>query len=505
MDKHKTHFDILIAGSGFSGTLTALALHQSGFKVGVIERGTHPRFAIGESSTPIADMILRSISEKYDLRWLHNFSRYGSWQRSHPEIVCGIKRGFSYYKHYPGKSFSTNTCHDNELLVAASSSDERSDTNWLRADFDAYLVEKIKAYQIAYWEKSEITGAERINDRWAIQFNHAGEVFSLSCSFFIDATGGGKLAAQLFSVPSVSGDFHTHSFALFSHFENIPRWVSVLESRGISTKDYPYDPDFSALHHLLDEGWAWALRFNNERTSWGFVLDGRVPYLLQMNTEDLWQMLEQKYPDMKLILKDASLSEIPGRVISSGRLQRRLESAYGDGWVAMPHTIGFVDPLFSTGIAYSLAGMERVVEALCAHRDFGGSLAEQLRDYEQAVFAEIRLIDYLVAGAYKAMPYFRLFNAWSMLYFTFTILYERRRMKNLPVNYFLEADKPEVQKMVHTSYEELSRLTGKGFVTEQEEENFTDRIRQIIQPYNTAGLLNPGSKNMYFHTAAALD
>ena len=105
MNNHPNHYDIVIAGSGFTGSITALALHNCGFTVCLIEKGKHPRFAIGESSTPIADMILRSLSTKYDLPWLYDLSRYGSWQQSHPEIVCGIKRGFSYFKHHPGKPF----------------------------------------------------------------------------------------------------------------------------------------------------------------------------------------------------------------------------------------------------------------------------------------------------------------------------------------------------------------------------------------------------------------
>jgi FADH2 O2-dependent halogenase len=104
MPKQDIHeYDIVIAGAGFAGSLMALVLHSMGFKVCLVEKGQHPRFAVGESSTPIADMILRQLSQKYNLPWLKAFSRYGSWQQAHPEIVCGIKRGFSYFKHHPGK------------------------------------------------------------------------------------------------------------------------------------------------------------------------------------------------------------------------------------------------------------------------------------------------------------------------------------------------------------------------------------------------------------------
>ena len=37
--------DILIAGAGFAGALTALILEKRGFSVCLVEKGQHPRFA----------------------------------------------------------------------------------------------------------------------------------------------------------------------------------------------------------------------------------------------------------------------------------------------------------------------------------------------------------------------------------------------------------------------------------------------------------------------------
>ena len=60
-------YDIAVIGAGFAGSLTALGLDRLGYNVILVEKATHPRFAIGESSTPIADMILRDIADRYDL------------------------------------------------------------------------------------------------------------------------------------------------------------------------------------------------------------------------------------------------------------------------------------------------------------------------------------------------------------------------------------------------------------------------------------------------------
>ena len=73
--------DVAIVGSGFAGSLTALALRQRGRRVVLLERGRHPRFAIGESSTPLANLLLEELADRYDLPRIRAFSKWGTWQR----------------------------------------------------------------------------------------------------------------------------------------------------------------------------------------------------------------------------------------------------------------------------------------------------------------------------------------------------------------------------------------------------------------------------------------
>ena len=63
----KIDVDVAIVGSGFGGSLAALGLLKRGRRVALIERGRHPRFAIGESSTPLANLLLEELADRYDL------------------------------------------------------------------------------------------------------------------------------------------------------------------------------------------------------------------------------------------------------------------------------------------------------------------------------------------------------------------------------------------------------------------------------------------------------
>ncbi len=63
----REHGDVAVLGAGFAGSIMAQVLQRIGRTVVLLERGVHPRFAIGESSTPLANLALEEISRTYDL------------------------------------------------------------------------------------------------------------------------------------------------------------------------------------------------------------------------------------------------------------------------------------------------------------------------------------------------------------------------------------------------------------------------------------------------------
>src|SRR6188472_3415375 len=92
-------FDIAIVGSGFGGSLMAMIARRLGRSVVLMERGRHPRFVIGESSTPLTNLLWEELAHRYELPRLLPLSKWGTWQREHPAIACGLKRGFTFYHH----------------------------------------------------------------------------------------------------------------------------------------------------------------------------------------------------------------------------------------------------------------------------------------------------------------------------------------------------------------------------------------------------------------------
>jgi len=70
-------YDIAIAGSGFAGSLLAMIARQFGRSVVLIEKGTHPRVVIGESSTPLSNLLLDELAVRYDLPSVRPLTKWG--------------------------------------------------------------------------------------------------------------------------------------------------------------------------------------------------------------------------------------------------------------------------------------------------------------------------------------------------------------------------------------------------------------------------------------------
>ena len=104
-------FDVVVVGSGFAGSLLAIVCRRLGRSVALIERGAHPRFAIGESSSPLANLLLEELCDRYDLSRIRPLSAWGTWQRSFPGLACGVKRGFTFFFHRPGEAFAADDRH----------------------------------------------------------------------------------------------------------------------------------------------------------------------------------------------------------------------------------------------------------------------------------------------------------------------------------------------------------------------------------------------------------
>jgi FADH2 O2-dependent halogenase len=178
-------FDVAVVGSGFAGSLFALLCRRIGRSVVLIEKGRHPRFAIGESSSPLANLLFEELCRRYDLPRIAPLSAWGTWQRRYPEIGCGLKRGFTFYGHRAGEAFPRDPDRRDQLLVAASPRDEVADTHWYRADFDHFLVREAQAEGVEYLDRTSLESVEATAGGVRLDGSRLGRPLSIGARFAV--------------------------------------------------------------------------------------------------------------------------------------------------------------------------------------------------------------------------------------------------------------------------------------------------------------------------------
>jgi FADH2 O2-dependent halogenase len=497
----KQSCEVAIVGSGFAGSLLARVLTVLGYDVVLLERGTHPRFAIGESSTPLANLSLERIGTRYGLPDCYQLAAHGRWLADYPELRRGLKRGFTFYRHHPGLKFENRGLDSERLLVAASPQESISDTHWLRADVDHHFVREAVAAGVDYSDRTELTAADVGADCVRVSGSREGVPFELRANFLIDASGPGGFLARQLSIPSGLERTETRSSIVFSHFDG----VRLMDAVVPGMPEGPYPDDWAAVHHLIDEGWMYSLRFDHGVTSAGFLLSPRGAASLNasggVDAASLWDALLGRYPTIGNAFGSATpLMPIAFRPL----IQHRLTRAAAGRWAMMPHAFAFVDPLFSTGIAWSLRAVERfalMFEAAAGGRRVPDQAA--LDRYGSALGAEADQIDLVVAGAYEAMAHFDLFAAQAMIYFgTVSFAEVSQRLTpddNVAWKGFLGVGDPALEPLARESLRRLREMTqSRGEIgTREQRQGFGDWVANALRPRNVAGLADAERRNLY--------
>jgi FADH2 O2-dependent halogenase len=470
-----------------------------GYDVTLVERGTHPRFAIGESSTPLANLSLERLAARYGLPDCYHLATHGRWLAHLPELRRGLKRGFTFYRHRPHEAFADRGLDSERLLVAASPEDALADSHWLRADVDHHFVREAVAAGVDYRDRTNLTSIEFLSDGVALTGGRDGAAFTLRAGFLVDASGPDGFLARQLSIPATADRMETRSALVFGHFGN----VQLMRDAFPDLPAGPYPDDWAAVHHLIDEGWMYSLRFDHGVTSAGFLLTpAGLASLSESSTgaDAMWRALLLRYPTLGALFAEAEPLFSPR---FHPAVQHRLARAADERWVLMPHAYAFVDPLFSTGIAWSLLAVERLALAFeDAQRGARRPALDVLKRYDGLLAAEAEQIDLLVAGAYEAMSHFDLFAAQAMLYFaavSFAEVQQRIETSDaMAWRGLLGVDDEVVRPLPRESLRRLrgvARAVGDSDIARRRE--FVDWIAKAIANRNVAGLADPERRNLY--------
>ncbi|HEY7184074.1 MAG TPA: sigma 54-interacting transcriptional regulator [Blastocatellia bacterium] len=485
-------FDLAIIGSGFSASLLAMIARRAGRSVMLLDRGMHPRFAIGESTSPLLNLVIRQVADRYDLPRLKPLTAWGEWQRAYPQVVGGLKRGSTYFKHEQGARYAAAPDRSNQLLVSACLNDEAADAHWLRSDVDYFLLREAVATGADFLDQTELHSIELANGGGATLFGERrGRAMKLRARLVVDASGPRGFLSRALGLGEKRFDDFPATQALYSHFIGVHRCDSMpdYEVAGASPNP-PFPMDDAAVHHVFDGGWMWALRFNNGVTSAGIVVTDEMAKELELSEgEAAWRRFLSRFPSIAAQFADArAIREFTW----APHLAYRSEAAAGEGWAMLPSAAAFVDPLFGPGMPMTALGVERLGRLLEEDLE-GDEFNERLREYGRMTLAEADHTADFIAGCYAAFPRFELFTSLSMVYFAAAGYCEmaRRLGRDHLAQSFLAVDHPAFAEGAGSLSRALRR-DGRSDST-----LFASQVKQKIDCLNVAGLCDRRKRNWY--------
>jgi FADH2 O2-dependent halogenase len=409
-------FDVAILGSGLSGSMLASILAKKGVSVVLIDAGTHPRFAIGESTIPHTSLLTLLLAQKYGVPELENIA-YPDRIAEHVCTTCGIKRAFGFAYHRRGEFFDSREGHQ----VGTSSKDEN---HFFRQDIDAYLFHVAVAYGAVPRQKTKVAALKIDRNGVAIQTGSGENIFA---RYVVDGTGHESILAAQFNLRENPCPLKHHSRSIFTH---------MIDVTGFQKEDNRLSVgwDQGTLHHCFERGWFWVIPFNNHERSTnplvsvGLTIDPRRYPKPESSPETEFKQFLDMFPSVAEQFAEAKAVR---PWVSSGRLQYSSRLTTGYRYCLMSHAAGFVDPLFSRG-------MINTQEIICALIDpLLTALAGD--DFDEQKFAAINRLqhralsynDALVNGAFISWSDFDLWNAWLRVWALGTVNTEFRAMNAL--------------------------------------------------------------------------
>lgn len=367
----RSKFDVVVVGGGPSGSTAAHLLAQGGAKVLVLEREVFPRFHIGESLLPCQMEILARLG--VDLT------------------------GHAKHMYKAGAEFFDEASGHRALYPFTDSLGGTRRHAWQveRATFDELLLNGAEKAGAEVHQGERVEGVELGADEVRITTDR-GEHTS---RYLIDATGQDSFLARRHRSRKRIDDFGLA--AVFRHYHELkPEIAEELALTG------------AVKVFFVEEGWLWAIPLGGGRLSVGLVTRRK-------GIEDGW--LDAGIgdsPELTRVLEGASVEGPHQRV---GSFSFHNDRPHGARWVCVGDAACFLDPVFSSGVAFGMISAAHAAD----------ELLPALREGREG---EARLMDPHVAHMTQA------YNVFATVILS---LYQRRL---LPALFFTESQDSELRR-----------------------------------------------------------
>ena len=403
-------FDVAILGSGIGGSMLAAILARNGLRVVLVEGGTHPRFAIGESLVPETSLRIKLLSARYDVPQIGHLGSFHAL-RNHVSSNCGVKRSFAFAYHREGEEHVG--LESSELPTLAPPFGP--DAHLLRQDTDHWLLMLAAQYGAEVRQQTMVEDVNISEEGVTLGIKNGD---TIEAKFVVDGTGRRALLSRQFGLLDSEPRFRTNTRGLFTHMVDVVPYDAVGPTRKEHGMPVPFSQ--STLHHVFEGGWIWVIPFDNHRASTsplcsvGMILDRRVwGESSDLSPEAEFREVVARFPSVRRQFQHAK-SIRPWT--SSRRIQFSSSTTVGHRFCLLPHAAAFVDPLYSSGMSLTVGCIDllaqRILDAVSEDR----FEVERFRPVDDFVQAGLDHYDNIIANSFDSWRYYDTWNAWNRIW-----------------------------------------------------------------------------------------
>jgi len=312
----KKNYDAIVVGGGPAGSSTAALLAEKGHDVLVVEKEKFPRYHVGESLMPfcyfplerlgLIDTLMESANPR---KYCVQFVRQDGF----------LSQPFYFFQHF----------------------DHPSSTTWQvwRSEFDKMILEKARSNGATVMEETKAKKLIKSGDRVegiTVESDELGSL-DLHAPIVVDASGRDCFAAH--KQKWMVRDPELKKIALWTYYKGAKR-------------DPGLDEGATTVAYLPNKGWFWYIPLSGDMVSVGIVAER--DYLFNGSTKDHEEIFQREVLNNEWIKEHLAEAEQTGEYRITGEYSYRNRYCASDGLVLAGDALGFLDPVFSSGVFLAL-------------------------------------------------------------------------------------------------------------------------------------------------------